>query len=70
MLLYNVEENAFPEVAVCLLRESRSVWAVSWATIVAVFAGLLVSLPFSSWDIQLIGLNLFPFVSTCSRLIV
>lgn len=45
-------------------------WAVSWATIVAVIAGLLVSLPFASWDIQLIGLNLFPFVSTHSRLIV
>lgn len=62
MLLYNVEANAFPEITVCLLREGRSVWAGSRATVVAVIAGLLVSLPFSSWDIQLIGLNLFPFV--------
>lgn len=64
---YNVKANAFPEITIRLWREGRSAWAVSWGPVVAV---MLVSLLFSSWDIQLIGLSLFPFVSTYSRLIV
>lgn len=68
--LYNGEANAFPEITICLSREGGGVWAVSWAGIAAVIADLLLSLSFGSWDIQLIRLNLFPFVSTYPGLIV
>lgn len=68
--LHNGHANAFPEITICLSREGGGLWAVSWATIVAVIADLLVSLPFASWDIQLIRLNLFLFVSIHPGLIV
>lgn len=68
--LYNGEVNDFPEIIICLSKESGDVKAVSWATAVVVTADLLVSLPFARWDIQLIRLNLLPFLSAHPGLVV
>lgn len=65
--LYNGEANAFPEI---IEWGQGRVRAVSWASIAAAIADLLVFLPLASWDIQLIRLNLFPFVSTHPGLVV